>query len=98
MPKIGPQFTNISDFAQLTFFVLDSLKRRHPEFSRNELHYHMTSFIGICRYLAIHFDKFDGGDYAVWGSEKVGGLIGNHVVHPVHQHYTTHDPCRTEKD
>jgi len=45
----------------------------------------------IMDYIAEHIHDFDKCDFAVYGSEKVGALVGEHLFHAVHQIFTTGD-------
>jgi len=56
-----------------------------------ERQYKMQRYCLIMHYLAEHFSDFDQGDFAVYGSPKVGGLVGKHLFKALHHFFTTQD-------
>ncbi|HLN33596.1 MAG TPA: hypothetical protein VK395_38070 [Gemmataceae bacterium] len=56
-----------------------------------EMMYKMGRFYLIMNYLSDHVNEFDQGDFAVYGSERVGGLVAEHLLRAVHEVFTTKD-------
>jgi hypothetical protein len=54
-----------------------------------EKQYKLKRFIFIMQYVTEHIHDLDQSDYAVYGSEKAGALVGNHVLRAVHEIFTT---------
>jgi hypothetical protein len=50
--------------------------------------YKAMRFVMMLHYVATHFSRFDREDFAVYGSPRVGGLVGEHLLHAVHQVFT----------
>jgi hypothetical protein len=56
-----------------------------------EKQYKLGRFVLIMEYVSEHVHDLDRSDYAVYGSEKAGALVGNHVLRAVHEIFTTRD-------
>jgi len=48
-------------------------------------------FCLIMSYMSEHLQDFDRGDFAVYGSERVGSLVGEHLLRAVHHFYTSNE-------
>lgn len=53
-----------------------------------ERRYRMGRFMLILMYVSEHIHDLDSGDFAVFGSEKTGALVSEHVLRAVHSLYT----------
>jgi hypothetical protein len=58
-------------------------KQRYP--SQSNAIFRHSLFMMIFMFLAEHFDDFDKGDLAVYGSDRVGGLVSQHLLQAIHQ-------------
>ena len=54
----------------------------------SETTYKAMRLVMILQYVATHFSRFDRDDFAVYGSPRVGGLVGEHLMHAVHHVFT----------
>ena len=50
--------------------------------------YKLGRFILIMQYVSDHLADFDREDYAVFGSQHVGGLVSDHILRAVHEIFT----------
>lgn len=51
----------------------------------------LERFILILQYVSDRIEMFDSGDFAVYGSPKVGALISEHLLKAVHEVFTTRE-------
>ena len=70
--------------AALPHFRAKYLKRRIR-------HFRFTRFMLAMSYIAEHFHRFDTEDLAVYGSDRVGGLISEALLRAVHQTFSVPD-------
>jgi hypothetical protein len=63
--------------------VRDYMSRRYS--SSTEAIYRAQMFLLTNHYLATHIRRFDQSDYAVYGSEKVGALVSEHLLRAIHE-------------
>jgi hypothetical protein len=77
------------EFERNVIRVNEHMKARYPD--PDERMYKVGRFILIAMYLSERIHDFDRGDYAVYGSERVGALIGEPIIRAVHQIYTSAD-------
>ena len=54
-------------------------------------HFRFTRFMLAMSYIAEHFQRFDAEDLAVYGSDRVGGLISEALLRAVHQTFSVPD-------
>jgi hypothetical protein len=57
----------------------------------DEAQYKMGRLMLIMGYIADHIRELDQSDYAVYGSENVGALVGQHVLRAVYEIFNTND-------
>lgn len=76
--------------------VGDYMKSRYPR--EGESVFKAARFIQAFEYLRRNVDAFDRGNYAVFGSDELGGLVGEHVLRALHSFYMTDEPVRTEPE
>ena len=62
--------------------VADHMKAKYS--SKEEWMFRSSRFGVTLSYLAENADAFDQGDYAVFGSDEVGGLVAEHVLRALH--------------
>ena len=72
------------------------MKSRYPR--EGESVFKAARFIQAFEYLRRTVDAFDRGNYAVFGSDELGGLVGEHVLRALHSFYMTDEPVRTEPE
>jgi len=53
--------------------------------------FRVSRFMMAMHYLADHFDEFDTEDFAVYGSDRVGGLVGLHLLEAIHEAFMQPD-------
>ena len=76
-------------FEQNVIDVSDYMKGLYVD--ERERQYKLGRFVLIMSYVSEHIGDFDQSDFAVYGSEKVGALVSDHLLRAVHQIYTTRD-------
>ncbi|HZM25885.1 MAG TPA: hypothetical protein VFB89_00855 [Gemmatimonadales bacterium] len=54
-------------------------------------HFRFTRFMLAMSYIAEHFHRFESEDLAVYGSDRVGGLISEALLRAVHQKFSVPD-------
>ena len=74
----------------------DYMKSKYPR--GRESVFRAARFMQALDYLGRNKDAFDRGDYAVFGSDEVGGLVGEHVMRALHSFYMMDKPARTDPD
>lgn len=72
--------------------MFEVVKYMHARYSDDIERIHKSGrFMIIMNYLASHMGDFDRGDYAVYGSERVGALASMHLLRAVHHFYSDPD-------
>jgi hypothetical protein len=69
--------------------VFEYMKPHYPD--ERERQYKIGRFCLIMQYVSENIATFDTGDFAVYGSAMVGGLVGEHLFRAVHHLFTTRD-------
>ena len=59
--------------------------------SRRVRVFRYTRFMLAMSYIAEHFRQFDTEDFAVYGSDRVGGLVSEPLLRAVHQTFSVND-------
>lgn len=62
--------------------VADHMKAKYS--SKEDWMFRSSRFGVALNYLSENADAFDQGDYAVFGSDEVGGLVAEHVLRALH--------------
>jgi hypothetical protein len=75
--------------------VNEYMKGLYPD--AREKQYKLGRFMLIMEYVSEHVHDLDQSDYAVYGSDEVGALVGYHVLRAVHEIYTTKDLGEMER-
>jgi hypothetical protein len=70
------------------------MKKKYPVFKR--CFHRLATVTQVFGYVSRHFSRFDTGDFAVYGSDKVGGLVGVHLLRAIHQAFSTNPPPEKE--
>jgi len=60
----------------------------------DERRYKSERFMVMANYISSNINEFDTADFAVHGSDVVGALIGEHLLHAVHELFTSPDGSR----
>ena len=68
--------------------VADEKERRHK----------VGRFCLIMNYVSDHIHEFDEGDFAVYGSERVGTLASEHLLRAIHRFYTSDSLWTMKRD
>ena len=76
-------------FHRIPMAALPHFRAKYPK--PRIRHFRFTRFMLAMSYIAEHFQRFDTEDLAVYGSDRVGGLISEALLRAVHQTFSVPD-------
>jgi hypothetical protein len=85
-----------ASFERNVIRTMDYFKPLYPD--EGECAYKHGRFCLMMHYMAHHVNDFDTGDYAVFGSHKVGALMSTHLLKAVHHVFTVRDLSEMKTD
>src|SRR4051794_16776 len=74
-----------NDWMANVFQVREYMQRTYPA---ADWQFRCQRFVLVMMYLSDHVHDFDTGDYGVFGSERAGALVGEHVLRAAHEVFT----------
>jgi len=83
-------------FGRSVMRASEYFKSQYPD--GYERTYKHGRFCLMMHYISHHLKDFDRGDYAVYGSEKVGSLVSYHLLRAIHHVYTSDDLLKRESE
>jgi len=76
-----------SSFEQSLIVVMEYMREQFS--NRREAFFKGSRYVMMMSFLSHNLQEFDRGDYAVYGSERVGALTSEHLLKAVHYFYTS---------
>ena len=74
-------------FEKSLMVVMEYMREKFTD--EREAFFKGSRYVMILNFLSHHLNDFDRGDYAVYGSQKVGALTSEHLLKAVHHFYTS---------